>query len=351
MKKQLLLFVLIFLPVVANAFIGEVKDRFHPIPVTQKTFVVGNNYYIYNVGRGMFVNKGEAWGTQATLGYQGMMYQVRHDADMPEGYYYLYSEETNKNNKVMWRTNGDGNAGLGVAATFVDNNKGDNAYWTIKPFNDNVMGGFIIQIPEDTNGSYPFVETQAWGAQWNHWGKFFDSNGITNGIFFDVEIANNPDNVTWQFVTVNDYEDYQDGLDTEAIEIWNAANDLQDAIDQASEYDVDATEAQAVLDNPDADAAEMYSATADLIAQIEIARTPIVGDVRYKLDVVSKVATVISSNYSGEIVIPATIINNGVEYNVTSIGQEAFYKCTRLTSVTIPNSVNTIGQQAFWGCI
>ena len=35
---------------------------------------------------------------------------------------------------------------------------------------------------------------------------------------------------------------------------------------------------------------------------------------------------------------------------VTSIGGEAFYYCTNLTSVTIPNSVTSIGEQAFSGC-
>ena len=36
--------------------------------------------------------------------------------------------------------------------------------------------------------------------------------------------------------------------------------------------------------------------------------------------------------------------------SVTSIGEEAFYKCTGLTSVTIGNSVTSIGYQAFVGC-
>ncbi len=36
--------------------------------------------------------------------------------------------------------------------------------------------------------------------------------------------------------------------------------------------------------------------------------------------------------------------------SVTSIGSEAFYKCTGLTSVTIPNSVTSIGWNAFSGC-
>ncbi len=36
--------------------------------------------------------------------------------------------------------------------------------------------------------------------------------------------------------------------------------------------------------------------------------------------------------------------------SVTSIGEEAFFKCTGLTSITIPNSVASIGDHAFHGC-
>lgn len=36
--------------------------------------------------------------------------------------------------------------------------------------------------------------------------------------------------------------------------------------------------------------------------------------------------------------------------SVTSIGDYAFYGCTGLTSVTIPNSVTSIGSNAFFNC-
>ena len=46
--------------------------------------------------------------------------------------------------------------------------------------------------------------------------------------------------------------------------------------------------------------------------------------------------------YSGEVVIPSSITVEGKEYTVTSIWNEAFYGCSGLTAVAIPNSVTSI---------
>ena len=54
--------------------------------------------------------------------------------------------------------------------------------------------------------------------------------------------------------------------------------------------------------------------------------------------------------YEGDITIPSSINVNEEEYTVTSIGNDAFYRCSGLTSVTIPNSVKSIGELAFSRC-
>ena len=56
------------------------------------------------------------------------------------------------------------------------------------------------------------------------------------------------------------------------------------------------------------------------------------------------------SNLSGNLVIPETVTYSDISYSVTSIGNYAFYGCSGLTSVTIPNSVTSIGGDAFSGC-
>ena len=54
--------------------------------------------------------------------------------------------------------------------------------------------------------------------------------------------------------------------------------------------------------------------------------------------------------YSGVVNIPESVTYNGKTYPVTGIGGSAFYGCSRLTSVTIPNSVTYIGDDAFYYC-
>jgi len=73
----------------------------------------------------------------------------------------------------------------------------------------------------------------------------------------------------------------------------------------------------------------------------------------YELDPDLKTAVVSpmpSGNYSGDIIIPEIVKYNGAEYIVTCIGYRAFFRCSEMTSIVLPNSVTRIVNNAFYGC-
>ena len=78
-----------------------------------------------------------------------------------------------------------------------------------------------------------------------------------------------------------------------------------------------------------------------------------VGGISYSVNTTNKTASVVSNYYgaySGNIIIPETIIYDNTTYSVTSIGEDAFYGCSGLTSAIIGNSVKSIGESAFDSC-
>ena len=86
-----------------------------------------------------------------------------------------------------------------------------------------------------------------------------------------------------------------------------------------------------------------------------------VGQLYYKItDATKREVAVVRENSSspyynnaptGAITIPATVANGGNTYSVTSIGWGAFYKCSGLTSINIPNGVTKIENGVFYDCI
>lgn len=91
------------------------------------------------------------------------------------------------------------------------------------------------------------------------------------------------------------------------------------------------------------------SATSTLFAQIFKS-----GGINYSITSIASPLTVeVSTNasFTGVANIPASVTNGNNTYTVTSIGDNAFYNCSGLTSVTIPNSVTSIGLSAFYNCL
>ena len=85
-----------------------------------------------------------------------------------------------------------------------------------------------------------------------------------------------------------------------------------------------------------------------------------VGQLYYKItDTVTREVAIVQEKSSypyynnaptGTITIPATVVNGGNTYSVTSIGKYAFSGCSGLTSINIPSSVTKIENGAFYNC-
>lgn len=54
--------------------------------------------------------------------------------------------------------------------------------------------------------------------------------------------------------------------------------------------------------------------------------------------------------YSGKVVLPEEVTDNGKTYAVTAIGERAFFVCPGMTEITIGNSITSIGELAFCDC-
>ena len=81
--------------------------------------------------------------------------------------------------------------------------------------------------------------------------------------------------------------------------------------------------------------------------------TLLYNDINYNLNEQTKEASVVSLpkgyQYSGKIVIDSIINNNGSDYTVTTIGNDAFRNCSELVSVQMPSTIKQINGYAFAG--
>ena len=89
-------------------------------------------------------------------------------------------------------------------------------------------------------------------------------------------------------------------------------------------------------------------------AMAQEAKFEVIDGFRYLLESDTKTAALLpkrEGKYSGDIIIPEKVKgNDGVEYIVTSIGDNCFDGCRGLTSITIPSSVTSLGDYCFFGC-
>ena len=303
------------------------------------------NGYIYNIAEHQYINQGEAWGTQAVVDYSGFVYQFRRSNSLPEGVYYLYSNDAGGNH-VLFRTSTDSKVGEGVKACFVDGSEGNSAYWKIVQNEENLT--FTMQVPEN---DATHVDGEYFGTQVDHASE--TSPWGTSGIYWDVTPGDNPERIQWAFIKLSDV---------------NAANALDELVaslakllDKATAKSIEHTAEQAVYDDFNSDAEQIQGAIESL---------------RKKLGFIdfndSRAKTLCTNNWDtdddGELTYEeaaavkeiGTTFSNAVSLksfdefryftSVTSIPDNAFNNSSSLVSLYIPENVRSIGEKAFTGC-
>ena len=60
--------------------------------------------------------------------------------------------------------------------------------------------------------------------------------------------------------------------------------------------------------------------------------------------------TAISTNTTGDVNIPKSVLYNGAVFTVTAIGSHAFSGCQGITGISIPESITILGNRAFYNC-
>jgi len=321
--------------------ITEVRSRTIPrfSPVSE-----GATGYVYNVATRKFLAKGEAYGTQSVVAQKGLLYTWMRTKNMPQGQYYLYSSETGKDGKILFRTDTDTKVGSGVRACFVDGTLSQKAYWVVDSVADMT---YTLQTP---SGDPSYAEGQYLGTQADHQSE---AASPTDGTYWDIRLADSPKQAQWRFITKEDMEAAQQ----QDINI----ETLRTLLATCEQRQIEKAEEQAVYDNLQSSATEIEEA---------------IGSLRQKLhyiDFADSRAKAIcleawDQNADGELTYEeaAQVTNIGETFRnqqqlkslealkhftaLKEIPENAFRNSSALTTIFLPPTVETIGQYAFMGC-
>ena len=301
--------------------------------------------YLYNLGTGRYLTKGEAWTTQAVVAEtdEPMRFQLRRSTSMPEGVYYLYSDDTGNSRHYLFRTSEDESVGMGVNACFVDReNITADSYWKVTELGDKV---YTFQIPSNQTG---YVKNQFWGVQPSH-----ASNAATPtyGAYSDVSYDDYAKNCQWMFVE----------YDADRSAIYRAAKVLGNLLITANKKKLDTEQEQAVYDNFDSDLASIRHAQSRLrkkLNYIDFEDNNVFALATGTWDVDGN-GEISYSEANSAVEIGSVFKDNKtittfdeLQYftNVTALSGNCFQNCTNLTSITLPASLGIIQYRAFMGC-
>ena len=305
----------------------------------------GKVYYLYNVGTGRYLTRGEAYNTQAVVGEEALRFRAVHTTSMAEGRYYFTSPDVE--NGYLFRTKNDGNVGKGEKAVFVDGKTltADSCHWVVSKVSDKV---YTLQVPSTATGCY--VEGEYLGIQTDH-----PSGGAspTYGAYYDVEYATHRLGCQWQFVL----------YDEAKAKNYAAAKTLAKLLSTAKKHNLKTADEQAIYDS-------LESTTEQLISAQKALRRKLKFIDFQDATVRDKCLSLYDSDADGELSMKEaseltdlgyflyfsddTSVKSFDEFkyftNVTNLYSETFDNCTNLESIVLPKSLEKIYYKAFLNC-
>ena len=321
---------------------GKIKELRERSGGQFATLEVGKTYYIYNIGTGRYLTKGEAYGTQAVVDeLSPMRFKVNHSSSMAEGVYYLTSQDTGKDGKILFRTSTDGNVGKGVNAVFVDGGSlSSSAYWSIQSSGEQA---YTIQIPSNISG---YNAKKFLGVQTDH---ASNAASPTYGIYSDIDYEQYQLNCQWYFVR----------YDEEQAANYEAAKVLENLLNVAKEKKIGTDAEQAVYDDMSSTTEQIRQAQRSLRKQLNfidfednlvretcMAQCDLNGDGEISFYEATEIKDI-----ELQFNIAITSFDEMKQFkNLTTIYANTFNNCNKLTSVVLPESVERIYYYAFRNC-
>lgn len=305
----------------------------------------GKEYYLYNVGTGRYLTRGELYNTQAVAGHTPMKIQLTHREEAAEDIYSIATYDFNIEKPWLYRSDTDKNAGEGITCVFVNgteeqlNLTGD---WRIAPAED---GTYTIQIP---NGSEGYAADLFCGIQPAHANYAFSP---TYALYTDIPYEGNEANCQWAFIEV----------DQDQTLVYTTFNRLRSLLTLAKKQrTIDSTEESAVCQNPQSTCEEMLAACTSLCDKLGLldlqepeTYTKLLATLDIDLDNQVSYAEATRIESLGNLLqgLPVKNLNCLKHFsNLVILEDNALMGCNELTTISLPANLRGIGANAFSGC-
>ena len=217
---------------------AEIKDgvRVQPKPAKTQGFVASETtdtyYYLYNVNGQRFFTEGNAWGTQASVGFTGLKVAFTADAEYPKAYLFNDYSLAKKSWKLVFFDS--------KTAMYVDRGSQANYRWAVVAGD----GTFRLQAASADNGNPGWTSNGETDPAFEE-GKFVGWDASSNSTILNPYLAEGENHcVDWAFVLPEDYDAI-----APALELYAAALPLKELLDKAKEIGADVAAEEAVYLN------------------------------------------------------------------------------------------------------